>query len=66
MKTKYGNISIGSSEAGKGEECSMSNELAVITKAKDLCDYVLTVTDRSPKKFRFTLVIRLQNYKPGR
>lgn len=40
----------------------MSNELAVITKAKDLCDYVLTVTDRSPKKYRFTLVIRLQNY----
>ena len=40
----------------------MSNELAVITKAKDLCDYVLTVTDRSPKKVRFTLVIRLQNY----
>lgn len=40
----------------------MSSELAVITKAKDLCNYVLTVTDKSPKKYRFTLVIRLQNY----
>ena len=40
----------------------MSSDLAVITKAKDLCSYVFTVTDKSPKKFRFTLVIRLQNY----
>lgn len=40
----------------------MSTELSVITKAKDLCDYVLTVTDKSPKKYRFTLVNRLQNY----
>ena len=34
----------------------------VIIKAKLLCGYVLTVTDKSPKKFRFTLVSRLQNY----
>ena len=38
------------------------NELTVITKAKDLCSYIMTVTDKSPKRFRFTLVSRLQNY----
>ena len=37
------------------------NELTVITKAKNLCSYVLTVTDKSPKKFRFILVAKLQN-----
>lgn len=37
-------------------------ELTVITRAKELCGYILTVTDQSPKKFRFTLVSRLQNY----
>ena len=38
------------------------NELSVITKAKDLCSCIMTVTDKSPKRFRFTLVSRLQNY----
>ena len=38
------------------------SELSVITKSKDLCNYILTITDKSPKKFRFTLVSRLQNY----
>lgn len=38
------------------------NDLAVIVRAKDLCGYVLQVTDKSPKRFRFTLVSRLQNY----
>ena len=38
------------------------SELSVITKAKDLCGYVMTVTDKSPKRFRFTMVSRLQNY----
>jgi hypothetical protein len=36
-------------------------DLAVITKAKDLATYVFTVTERSPKRFRFTLVSRMQN-----
>ena len=40
----------------------MANELSVISKAKNLCDYIMTVTERSPKRFRFTLVSRLQNY----
>ena len=37
------------------------SELTVITKAKDLCSYVMTVTQKSPKHFRFTFVTRLQN-----
>lgn len=40
----------------------VESELTVITRAKELCEYILTVTDKSPKKFRFTLVGRLQNY----
>ena len=38
------------------------SELSVITKAKDLCSYVFTVTAKSPKRFRFTLVAKLQTY----
>lgn len=38
------------------------NELSVITKAKDLCSYIMTVTDKSPKRFRFTLVAKMQGY----
>ena len=38
------------------------SELFVLTKAKELAKYVITVTEKSPKKFRFTLVVRLQNY----
>lgn len=38
-----------------------SSDLAVITRAKRLCSYVMTVTQKSPKAFRFTFVSRLQN-----
>lgn len=38
------------------------SDLFVMTKAKDLAKYVITITEKSPKKFRFTLVVRLQNY----
>ncbi len=38
-----------------------NSELRVVTAAKNLCSYVLTVTNKSPKSFRFTLVSRLQN-----
>lgn len=38
------------------------SDLYVITKAKELAKYVITVTEKSPKKYRFTLVVRLQNY----
>ena len=37
------------------------SELMVITKSKDLCSYVLVVTQKSPKHFRYTFVNRLQN-----
>lgn len=38
------------------------SELSVITKAKNLSSYIFTITRKSPKQFRFTLVARLQNY----
>ena len=41
------------------------SELTVITKAKDLCSYIMTVTQKSPKQFRFTFTSRLQNLSLG-
>lgn len=40
-------------------------ELTVITKAKDLCSYIMTITQKSPKHFRYTFVSRLQNLSLG-
>ncbi|MCR5150247.1 MAG: hypothetical protein K6B52_03360 [Clostridiales bacterium] len=37
------------------------SELTIITKSKDLCSYIFTVTQKSPKQFRFTFTSRLQN-----
>lgn len=37
------------------------SELTVIVKAKDLANYIFTVTDKAPKKFRFTFISRMQN-----
>lgn len=37
------------------------SELTVITKSKDLCSYIMTITQKSPKQFRFTFISRLQN-----
>ena len=37
------------------------NELTIVTKAKELCSYIVTITQKSPKQFRFTFVSRLQN-----
>lgn len=39
----------------------MRDELGVIIKARDLTDYILLITDKSPKKFRMTLISRLVN-----
>lgn len=39
-----------------------TDELYVITKGKDLCRYIFTVTDKAPKKYRFTFISRLQNH----
>ena len=43
----------------------MASELSVIMKAKDLCQYVMLITERSPKKYRFTFTVRLQNLAMG-
>lgn len=37
------------------------SELTVITKAKNLCSYVMLITQKSPKHFRYTFTSRLQN-----
>jgi len=37
------------------------SDLTVVTKAKDLCHYVYTVTIKSPKYFRHSLVDKLHN-----
>ena len=37
------------------------NEMTVVTKSKDLCTYIITITQKSPKQFRLTFVSRLQN-----
>ena len=37
------------------------SELTVVTKAKDLCSYIITITQKSPKQLRFKFVSRLQN-----
>lgn len=37
------------------------SDLYVFTKAKELTKYIITVTEKSPKKYRFTLVTKLQN-----
>lgn len=44
------------------ESSAKKHNLYVFTKVKDLAQYILVVTEKSPKKFRFTLVVRLQNY----
>lgn len=41
---------------------SDSSELIVITKAKKLTAYVITITEKSPKKFRAVFINRMQNY----
>jgi len=37
------------------------HEMSVVMKAKDLCRYVMTITEKSPKQYRFTFTSRLQN-----
>jgi len=38
------------------------SELQVITFAKNLCSYVMTITQKYPKQFHFSLVGRMQGY----
>ena len=37
------------------------SELSIVTKTKDLANYIITVTEKSPKKFRYVFVGRMQN-----
>lgn len=37
------------------------SELTVVIKAKELCSYIMVITQKSPKHFRYTFVSRLQN-----
>lgn len=46
----------------KRNDMQRKSDLYVMTKTKDLAKYIITVTEKSPKRFRFTLVVRLQNY----
>lgn len=39
----------------------LKNELTAIKKAKELSVVIFEVTEKSPKKFKFTLVSRMQN-----
>lgn len=43
------------------KQTDKQNEFKVITKTRDLCDYVMTITQKSPKQFRFSYVGKLQN-----
>ncbi len=38
-----------------------ASDLVVVTKVKDLVNYIFKITDKSPKKFRFTFVNRMHN-----
>ena len=44
------------------EMAHSTSELQVITFAKNLCSYVMTITQKSPKQFRFSLIGRMQGY----
>ena len=37
------------------------SDLMVIAKAKELCSYVMKITDNMPKKYRYTLATKMQN-----
>lgn len=36
-------------------------EMAVFTRAKKLSEYIFVITEKSPKKFRWSIITRLQN-----
>lgn len=38
-----------------------NKDLQVTQKAKELCDYIFLISERMPKKTRFTLTVCLQN-----
>jgi len=41
---------------------SKQKDMAVFTHAKKLCEYIFVITEKSPKKYRWSIIARLQNY----
>ena len=66
QKTKYKNedeIALEHPDIDKDTKIpSDSSELIVITKVKKLTAYVITITEKSPKRFRVVFINRMQNY----
>ena len=42
-------------------EPQRDREMAVFTSAKKLAEYIFVITEKSPKKFRWSIISRLQN-----
>lgn len=38
------------------------SDLIVITEVKNLATYIITITEKSPKKFRHTFINKMHNY----
>ena len=43
------------------ESSTQGEDLTVVVRARALAGYLFTVTEKSPKRFRFTLTARMQN-----
>lgn len=41
------------------------NELSIMVKSRKLIEYIFTITEKSPKKFRFTITSKLHNLSLG-
>lgn len=54
--------SAGDLKLRKGDNMSTPrSELYVITSAKRMADYILTLTEKCPKKFRYSYLIKIEN-----
>ena len=42
-------------------DCPRDKEMAVFTHAKKLGEYIFVITEKSPKKYRWSIITRLQN-----
>lgn len=45
----------------QGNHQQKASELSVLTKAREMCGYVMQATAKSPKQFRFSFVGKMQN-----
>lgn len=44
-----------------GKMMKQENELSIMIKSRKLIEYIFTITEKSSKKFRFTITSKLQN-----